>query len=248
MSQLVHAIPVVRASVVSILRVHAADPAATSQADSVPAQVNCSFGTGFCVSDDRLLITAHHVLNDGKPRDPADRFYAFTVPRNDEPAYHFPVVGFRVELPDLDLAVLEIGPSETPGIHLPALPVSFDPMPDGTSVVTVGYPSPEITGISIDSELNYRGGSFFLKSHANEGIVAAQYLFGGNRMYELNVGWHHGESGGPIASATREPVVFALMQHYRNVQSPHGVVAGPHRGFALSAAQSQLAELGILGV
>ncbi len=248
MSNLVHAIPTVRRSVVSILRVHTADPSATSQADGVPAQVNCSFGSGFCVRDDRFLITAHHVLNDGAPRDPADRFYAFTVPYNGEPAYHFPVTGFPLERPELDLAVLEIGASETPGIHLPALPVSFDPMPDGTSVVTVGYPSPEISCINIDAELNYRGGSFFLKSHANEGIVAAQYLLGGERMYELNVGWHHGESGGPIVTATREPVAFALMQHYRNVQSPHGVVAGPHRGFALSAVQRELAEMGILGV
>jgi hypothetical protein len=248
MSHLVHAIPTVRRSVVSILRIHKAQPLAAQKADGVQAQFNCSFGSGFCVSDDRFLVTAHHVLNDGNPRDPADRFYAFIVPYNGEPAYHFPVTGFRLERPELDLAVLEMGASDTPGIHLPALPVSFDPMPDGAPVVTVGYPSPEITSINIDAELNYRGGSFFLKSHANEGIVAAQYLLGSKRMYELNVGWHHGESGGPIASATREPVVFALMQHYRNVQSPHGVVAGPHRGFALSAVQSELAEMGILGV
>ena len=248
MSHLVQAIPTVRRSVVSILRIHSADLLTAQQSDGGPAQVNCSFGSGFCVVDDRFLITAHHVLNDGRPRDPADRFYAFTVPYNGEPAFHFPVTGFPLERLELDLAILEIGASESSGIRLPALPVSFDPMPDGTSVVTVGYPSPEISGINIDSGLNYRGGTFFLKSHANEGIVAAQYLLGGKRMYELNVGWHHGESGGPIASATREPVVFALMQHYRNVQSPHGVVAGPHRGFALSAVQSELAEMGVLGV
>ena len=92
------------------------------------------------------------------------------------------------------------------------------------------------------------GGQFFLKSHANEGIVAAQYELGGNQMYELNVGWHHGESGGPIATASSSPVVFSLMQHYRNVQSPHGIVAGPHRGVALSCIANELTELGIAAV
>jgi hypothetical protein len=113
-------------------------------------------------------------------------------------------------------------------------------------VLTVGYPSPEIKSISIDPQLTYLGGQFFLKSHANEGIVAAQYDAGPGRMYELNVGWHHGESGGPIVSlGGSAPVAVATMQHYRNVQSPHGIVAGPHRGFALATIEAELRALGV---
>ena len=45
-----------------------------------------------------------------------------------------------------------------------------------------------------------------------------------------------------------QPAVFTLMQHYRNIQSPHGVVAGPHRGCALSGVQQELTALGVMGV
>lgn len=248
MANYLEAIPSVRDSVVAILRIHLARPETTKKGKTRPARVNCSFGSGFCVMEDRYVMTAHHVLNGGKSRNTEDKFYAFTVPGNGDLAFHFPVVTFSMEKADLDLAVLEIGPCATPNIHLPALPVSFEPVTDGTPVVTVGYPAPEISNINIDPELNYKGGQFFLKSHANEGIVAAQYVLGGNRMYELNVGWHHGESGGPIASVGSIPAVFSMMQHYRNVQSPHGVVAGPHRGFALATVEADLAALGIVGV
>lgn len=241
MSDLITTIPRVRDSVVAILRVHP-----VTEGDSPTTKFNCSFGSAFCVSDERLLLTAHHVLGGGGPRDPADRFYAFTVPGNGGPAYHFPVTGFPLERPDLDLAVLEIGPCVTPGIELAGLPVSFDAIPDGTQVLTLGYPSPEIKSVNVAPDLTYLGGEFFLKSHANEGIVAAQYDAGPGRMYELNVGWHHGESGGPIVSlGGAEPVAAAVMLHYRNVQSPHGIVAGPHRGFALSTIEAELRELGV---
>ncbi len=63
-------------------------------------------------------------------------------------------------------------------------------------------------------------------------------------MYELNVGWHHGESGGPITTIDDPPTVFSVMQHYRNVQAPQGIVAGPHRGRALEAIQTDLTSFG----
>ncbi|MBN1192747.1 MAG: trypsin-like peptidase domain-containing protein [Coriobacteriia bacterium] len=248
MSNLVTAIPSVRRSTVAVLRVHPKSARSGGGGKARPVQVQFSFGSGFCIAEDRLVMTAHHTLNKGLPRDEQDRFHVLVVPDNGELAYHFPVVGFPLELPECDLAVLELGPCSTPDIHLPALPVILDPVPDGTAVATVGYPSPEIGGVKVDADLNYRGGQFFLKSHANEGIVAGQYELGGNRMYELNVGWHHGESGGPIATVGPHPAVFSIMQHYRNVQSPHGVVAGPHRGVALSCVSSELAALGIEGV
>jgi hypothetical protein len=244
MTVLVEAIAAVRRSVVAVMCIHWKSAEDARAADPAHAEFSCSFGTAFCVVADRYVVTAHHVLNGGKPRNPDDRFYVFTVPGNDVPAYYYEVIGFPLERPDRDLAVLE--PCSMPGIELPALPVSFAPRPDGTQVVTVGYPSPEIHDIKVDPQGNYRGGQFFLKSHANEGIVAAQYELEGDWMYELNVGWHHGESGGPVASAGASPAVFSVMQHYRNVQSPHGVVAGPHRGFGLSCIEGELRALGVV--
>ena len=83
-------------------------------------------------------------------------------------------------------------------------------------------------------------------NHANEGIVSAQYVVVGVRIYELNVGWHHGESGGPVVTLTDPPAAFSLMQYYRNIQSPHGTVAGPHCGRSLSAIQAELVGLGCI--
>jgi len=240
------AIPSVRESTAAILRIRMTRPETVQKGQLQPAQFQAALGgSAFCAVTDRYLITAFHVLNDGQPRSAGDRFYAFVVPRNGDSAFHFPIVGFPVERPDLDLAVLEIGPCATAGVHIPSLAVSFAPRPDGTRVVTVGYPAPEIMGLNVDAQGNFRGGQFFLKSHANEGIVSAQYVIDGVPVYELNVGWHHGESGGPVATLEDRPVAFALMQHYRNIQSPHGLVAGPHRGRALSGIQQELTKLGV---
>jgi len=249
MSQIERVIPTVRESVAAILRIHIIQPSKVKKGREIPAKVGASVaGSAFCVVPDRYLVTAYHVFNGGKSRDPKDKFYAMIVPNNGDPAFHFPIVGFPVERPDIDLAVLELGPCATSGIHIPAADVTFTPQVDGCRVVTVGFPSPEIAGVNIDNQLNYLGGQFFLKSHANEGIVSAQYVIGGIQVYELNVGWHHGESGGPIVSLSDHPAVFSLMQHYRNIQSPHGVVAGPHRGCSLAAIQGELKSLGINGI
>ena len=155
-----------------------------------------------------------------------------------------------IEHPDLDIAVLEVGPCANAGAHLPALPVSFAQHADGSRVVTVGFPAPEVVGLNVDAQGTFQGGQFFLKSHANEGIVSAQYVLGAANlpMYELNVGWHHGESGGPITTLADQPAAFSLMQHYRNIQGPHGVLPGPHRGCALSTIQQDLQGLGVIVV
>lgn len=246
MPDFVASIPLVRQSVAAILRVRRLPQAALPDGRSGPPQFQATLGgSAFCIAANRLLLTAFHILNGGKPRDTNDKFFAFVVPGNGDHAYHFPVTGFPVERPDVDMAVLEIGPCATAGVGIPSIGVSCGPHPDGSEVITMGYPSPEISGLNLDPEGNFRGGNFFLKSHANTGIVSAQYGNGGKQMYELNVGWHNGESGGPITTLTNPPLVFALMQHYRNVQSPHGIQAGPHRGFALSAIAEELAALGV---
>ena len=64
------------------------------------------------------------------------------------------------------------------------------------------------------------------------------------QMYEFNVGWHHGESGGPVLRLHDPIAAFTVMQPYRNIESPHGVVAGPHRGYALSAIRQDIERLG----
>lgn len=245
MSSLKIAIPQLRKSVVAILKLHEVRAAKVKKGREVPAKVGAAIvGTAFCVSPDRLL-TAFHVFNAGQPREPKDKFYAFTVPQNGDKAFHFPITGFPLELPELDLAVLECGSCATPGQTVTPIPLCFDPVEDGAHVVTLGFPAPEIAAVNLDKNLNYVGGNFFLKSHANEGIVSASYNLGTTKVYELNVGWHHGESGGPIALLQDVPCVFSVMQQYRKVQAPHGIFAGPHRGVALSAAKSQLASIGV---
>lgn len=246
MADLTTVIPVVRESVAAILRLHTVKPETVKKGKVRPAKIGGAMvGTAFCIVADRYLLTAHHVLNDGQQRDPKDKFYAFVVPQNGDQAYHFPVVSFPVERPDSDIVVLEVGPCATAGVRIPAIPVSFGQQADGNHVVTVGFPAPEIAVLNLDQQGNYLGGQVFLKSHANEGIVSAQYVIGGKQLYELNIGWHHGESGGPIIAIKDPPAAFSLMQHYRNVKSPHGVVAGPHRGHALSVIRQELTTLGV---
>jgi len=238
------AIATVRESVVAVFRFRTMQPQTVKKGKVRPAKYNVGWGSGFCVVSDRYVVTAFHVLNHGQPRNQHDKFLVFVVPGNGDLAFHFPVIGFPVERQDLDLAVLEIGPCVTQGVHLPFVPVSFGEHPDGTRVLTIGFPAPEVVGLNIDAQGNYIGGQFFLKSHANEGIVSAQYTLAPLHVYEFNVGWHHGESGGPVLQIDEPVAAITIMQQYRNIKSPHGVVAGPHRGFALSALQDDLRRLG----
>lgn len=248
MSDLTAAIPIIREATTAILRLRRVPPDPTKGDKSkAPTVEGTLIGSAFCIVRDRYLLTAHHILNKGNAREQADRFYAMTVPGNGDLAYHFPIVSFPMERPDIDIAVLEVG-APFPGQHIPALPLTFAGQPDGARVVTVGFPAPEINALNVDTDLNYRGGNVFLKSHANEGIVSAQYIMGKVQVYELNVGWHHGESGGPVVAPGETPAAFSLMQHYRNINSPHGVVAGPHRGCSLSAIESELRSLGAVAI
>lgn len=238
------AIPTVRESVVAVFRYRIIKPKTASKGKVRPATFQVGWGTGFCIVADRYILTAFHVLNEGRPRSQADTFIAFIVPSNQERAYHFPVTGYPFENPEADLAILEIGPCTTPGMHVPGIPVTFAQPPDGSRVLTLGFPAPEVIGLNIDAQGNYHGGQFFLKSHANEGILSAQYDLGPIHVYEFNVGWHHGESGGPVVRLEDPIAAFTIMQQYRNVQSPYGTVAGPHRGCALSAIGEDLVALG----
>lgn len=207
-------------------------------------ELQASFvGTAWCIAADRYLVTAHHTFNGGNARSTDDHFYVFTAPGNGPSAYPFPVTGFPFEDASKDLAIVEIGPSPDTGQHIPSVAVTFARPPDGTAVLTYGFPSPRIEDGNVDEQLNWLGGAFFLKAHANEGIVSGQYDIGNSWRFEFNVGWHHGESGGPIFSL--DPLAaFSVMQNYRNIQSPHGVVAGPHMGIGLEAIKDELVTYG----
>ncbi|MDD5006706.1 MAG: serine protease [Candidatus Omnitrophica bacterium] len=248
MEDLTVAIPIVRESIAAILRLRLIKPEKIGEGKTLPPQFNCSWGSAFCVVSNRYLLTAFHVLNGGEARNVTDKFYALVVPGNGSPFFFFPLVAFPLERPDLDIAVIEIGACSNPSVHLPALPVTFAPQSDGMRVITVGFPAPIVVGLNVDAQSNFLGGQFFLKSHANEGIVSAQYIHGSVPVYELNIGWHHGESGGPIVALSERPAVFSIMQQYRNIQSPHGVLPGPHRGCSLFAIQGELEGLGVKGI
>ena len=239
------AIAAIRDSVVGLMRVRLVRPAALSKGKERPASFNVVFvGTGFCIATDRLLFTAVHVFNEGKPRDPSDRFYAFYVPHNGAKAYAREIISVPYEDPSLDMAVAEMAVPLQGQPVVTASSVTLAAVRDGEPVLTYGYPAPTIANARVDPGGHWLGGNIFLMSHANEGIVSSQYELNGTLHYELNVGWHHGESGGPIFRATEPVSAFALMQGYRNIQSPHGVVAGPHVGRALRAAELVLRRLG----
>jgi len=189
------AIRQVRESTVAVIRIRETGRKSQGKNKPMAIEYKVSFGSGFCVFGDKYVITAFHNLNEGKAPTEKDRHYILTVPENGNPAFHFPVIATPLLREDLDIAVLEVGPCVTDGIGLTPLAVTTRPQGDGTRVVTVGFPAPELHSLSMDPQGNYVGGDFFLKSHANEGIVAARYDLGALPVYELNVAWHHGESG-----------------------------------------------------
>lgn len=231
---LVSNIEQVRDSVCGLLRIHK-----TAENQFTVGVV----GTAWCIVRNRYFITAYHVLNNGQARDPKDNFVILRAPGNGPRLQRAPVVAFALEDPRCDYVVLEI--DEQVGVRLGfnALNTYTSPVPDGTRILTYGYPAPQVKSARIDPQGRLLQVRTMLLSHANEGIVASQYEFGAYHMYELNVGWHHGESGGPILIPD-PPRVIAIMQHYRNIETPHGIMAGPHRGIAISAISSHLASLG----
>lgn len=236
-----------RESVVAILGLTQVSPPKTpASGKPTPAKYNVRWGSGFCVVDNKYVVTANHVLlENNKARNPKTKFYAFIVPSNGNSAYHFPIKTFTLERKDVDMAILELGTCSDPKQNLPASPITFSTPSDGSKVITVGFPSPAVHAINADKKGNYKGGNFLLRSFANEGIVAAQYDLGKLPAIEFNVAWNIGESGGPIATQDDEPAIFSLMQHYRNVQTPHGIQPGPRRGLSLSLLKSDLKSIGV---
>jgi len=245
---LVRASASVRDSILAVLRIRRSPTLQTHGSPPIQIQFEVSIvGTAWCVVADRLLLTAYHILNNGQSRDPQDRFYAFSVPGNGEVAYHTPVTSFLIESPQADMVILEIAPPAPPMPPVPAVAVTFALQQDGQRVLTYGFPAPSVAGANVDQNGNWLGGNFFLKAHTNEGIVAGHYEMNKQLFYELNVGWHHGESGGPVFRI--DPVAgFAIMQQYRNIETPHGTIPGPRQGRGLNVIESELRNIGALRV
>lgn len=242
MSELTTPIASVRDSVCALLRIRKDNATQSTPPGQAQFQVGI-VGTTWCVVPNRYLVTAFHTFNEGQQREPGDKFFVFAVPGNGPVAYHTPVIGFPLERPDVDMAVIEISPPNAFPVAIPSVPVTFDSSADGEKVLTYGFPAPEIVQAQVDAQGNWLGGNLFLKGHANEGIVAGQFETNNLVTYELNVGWHHGESGGPIVRL-ESCAAFSIMQRYRNITSPHGVVAGPHQGYSLAAIENDLMGLG----
>jgi Trypsin-like peptidase domain len=238
MSEIPTAIASIRDAVCALLRIAPGEAADQFQMSIV--------GTTWCVSPDRAFLTANHVLNNGKPRDPAHRYHVLRAPGNGRVLQHWPVAGFRLEDPVRDLALFDAPVPTGGGFAVPAIPIALTPPPDGTRVLTYGCPAPAVTRGSVTNKGDFVGIQTVLFTHANTGIVAAQYEASPRNdvLFEFSVGWHHGESGGPVLRLEPEAAAFAVMQHYRNIEGPHGTMAGPRRGIALAAIHADLAAAG----
>ena len=203
-------------------------------------------GTTWCVTRDRVFLTAHHVLNTGNPRDTSHRFYVLSAPGNGHTLNFWPVSGFRLEDAPRDLALFDAPVPTDRGLSVPSIPVAVSAPADGTAVLTYGCPAPTIAGGRVSDQGELLAIQTVLFTHANTGIVSAQYegFPLTDTLFEFSVGWHHGESGGPVLRLEPQPAAFAVMQHYRNIQGPHGTMAGPRRGLGLAAIREDLERAG----
>jgi len=123
-SGMVKPIEKIRDAVCAVLKVRRAANQSAAQPGQTLFEASIT-GTAWCVVPNRYLVTAYHVLNQGQPRDPADRFYIFAVPRNGLIAHHTAVIGFPVERADVDMAVIEISPPSGFPANIPSLPVTW---------------------------------------------------------------------------------------------------------------------------
>jgi len=204
-------------------------------------------GTAWAAGTPTTFITASHVVS---PRGPDDRWYVLRrVDAASMDLHVWPVSEVLLDDPELDVAVLRV-----PGSTVPAgIPVVVEHVPDGTRVLTLGCPSAKIQNGVLSGQGELLKACAFLAPFANEGIVSGHYEVSTEEspsrrlghLYEFNVSWLNGESGGAVIQV--QPFgAFAVMQSYRRIPTPVGDVPGPRRGFALEALAPQLRSLGML--
>lgn len=239
MPDLISAIAQVRHSVGAVLKIH---PTGAKDTTGNPQYTAGFVGTAFCLVANTRFLTAHHVFNLGKPRDPIDKFVLFICQDNGPRVLHVPITQFGLEDAATDMTIFDATIPPGFGVSVQSLPVVLRAQPDGTPVLTYGFPAPIVGQWTADMAGNWTGGQIVLIGHANAGIVSAgghSHAQNGIRVYEFNVGWHNGESGGPVC--VLDPVsVVALMQANRNIQTPNGIAQGPRIGRALSSVESHL--------
>ena len=153
MSELIQPIASLRNSVCSILRIHLKREKHKKKGVRREFEI-ALVGSSLCVVRNRFLLTAHHILNGGKPRDHNDKFHAFIVPDNGPVAYDFPVSSFVFEDVALDFDILELGTQTKHQQEILPAPITFRNLCDGTKVFTYGFPSPSIAKAQIDENLN----------------------------------------------------------------------------------------------
>ena len=241
--ELIPAIAHIRRSACAILRVRAKRNVSSTDPALVPRFEMGFVGSGVCIVEKKYVLTAQHIFNGGQARDVNDKFVVFTLTENNLQAFHCAVIGFPIEHATHDLAVMELGKPVDARFVLEPLPISMDTFVEGSEVVTYGFPSPVVTGANLDAEGNFLGGgNFFLKGHANTGIVSACYDLQGAIHYAFNVDWVHGESGGIVCDlATLH--LFTIMQSYRTIGTPNGVMAGPRLGRGFQSIAKELRAL-----
>jgi hypothetical protein len=204
-------------------------------------------GTAWAAGTPTTFITASHVVN---PRPPGDRFYVLrrTSAASTE-LLVWPVEEVALEDADLDVAVLRV-PAST--VRDP-LPLVLDRVEDGTRVLTFGCPSAKVRDAAVSPRGELLKAHAFLAPFANEGIVSGHYDVSTEEpplrelgpLYEFNVSWLNGESGGAVLRV--QPFgAFAVMQSYRRIPTPVGDVPGPRRGFGLTSLAGRLRQLGML--
>ena len=128
-------------------------------------------GTVWCVVRNHYFITAYHVLNNNKARDPNGKFYILRAPENGPKLERTPVVTFALEDPGCDYVILEIDEREGSSLGFNPLNIYTGQVQDGTRVLTYGYPAPKVASARINPQGKLTQMQTMLISHANEGIV-----------------------------------------------------------------------------
>jgi hypothetical protein len=135
-----------------------------------------STGTAFCFNDSGSLITAAHVLDDGKPfneNEIVEKNISFTAQRkNEEPTlYKANICGIKIDWPDgpidqiiIDLAILS--PKE-PKQNVPHLNINMDKRSVGQEVVMSGFPDEIEFPLLLDKKLNRE----YLKDRQPDGEI-----------------------------------------------------------------------------
>lgn len=244
----IETIAAIRDSVCAVMRVRKGHADSQSVAQSLPGSTGGNHraefvGTGFCIVDDTVVLTALHILNDGDPPLETDEFHVLTAPSNGPFVYPIPVLDIMDHNVDVDFAMLRIKVPK--GESFPALTLTASSVPDGSEVVTYGFPLPDVVSVSLTrgGRLLTEGTKLFLKGHANTGIVAAQYEYTGVTHYEFNIPWHYGESGGPIV-LKEGAAALSMMQQRRTTNRSHTLVRGPSRGRAFGCWRPNLLAVG----